>query len=361
MDELARTNTADITSTLEVKSADIVSLDKIINIDSNGVKVRGALNQLLQYFDIAETLHSIKASTEYVVQIPMQFRERYEAGEYFMMENMKNGNVWPNLMEMAEDGRNHIVTPLQVKRRGFVEGNPVQEIARGYQNIYLQKRLQEVSLLMEKTLCVLERIEKGQEQDRIGLIESGRAQICLALNEKDGAEKRNAIQLGRKSLFDGKYQILGVLRQSALEFEPIPKSYLMRQVKLWKDSNYLNEKDSQYEKIEEYYKLYLYATKMQAASYMLMGKMETASSVFDMSLNELDKIDFCKLATINYSHKGQFEGFFDYMGETFESEKQLCLDEAKQKECLLISMSGKELLEVIESGTPEQKEEKVEP
>lgn len=361
MDELAKTANTDISATWRTKSAEVVSLNKILSIDDSGASVRDALNKVMQYFDVAETLRSVKASAEYVVQIPAQFQERYEAGEYFMMENMKNGNMWPNLMEIAEDGRNHIVTPLQVKKRGFIQGNPVQEIARSYQNLYMQQQLQQMSLLMEKALSKLEQIAKGQERDRTALLESGREQIYLALHGKDGSEKQHAIQLGRQSLSDGKYQILGALRQDIEDFRPIPKQYLVRQAILWVNKNYLNDKDDQFEKIEENYKLFLQATKMQAASYLLEGDEDTANRVFEMSLKELNKIDFQSLATIRYSHKDRFEGFFDYMTETLQLEKQSCFDVAKQKECLLISMSGEELLEVIENGAAESEEtEKIE-
>ena len=114
---------------------------KILNIRSStpNVDFRGAINKVLQYVDIASVLNNIKKSAEYVVQIPAELQGGFDSGKYWIMENSKTGKMWPTLMELGEDGKNKIVTPLAIKKKEFIQDNPVRDITKNYQNLYLQK------------------------------------------------------------------------------------------------------------------------------------------------------------------------------------------------------------------------------
>ena len=48
--------------------------------------------------------------------------------------------------------------------------NPFQGIAQSYHNIYLQQQINELAEIMNQTYRVVERIEQGQKDDRIGLL-----------------------------------------------------------------------------------------------------------------------------------------------------------------------------------------------
>lgn len=91
-----------------------------ITQDTKGFDYRSILGQVVQYVNMGDVLTKIKAGTQYVVQIPAEFQEAFESGEYFMMQNQKNGKMWPSLMEVAENGRHQVVTPLPISEQGFV-------------------------------------------------------------------------------------------------------------------------------------------------------------------------------------------------------------------------------------------------
>lgn len=112
-----------------------------ITQDTKGFDYRSILGQVVQYVNMGDVLTKIKAGTQYVVQIPAEFQEAFESGEYFMMQNQKNGKMWPSLMEVAENGRHQVVTPLPISEQGFVQGNPVQDLSVGYHNILMQQQM----------------------------------------------------------------------------------------------------------------------------------------------------------------------------------------------------------------------------
>ena len=82
-----------------------------------------------------------------------------------------------------------------------------------------------------------------------------------------------------------------------------------------------------------------------------MGDMDNARRIFDISISQMNSIDFSKLKTIEYTHKDKsFAKIYENAAGFLLSEKQVCLDTAQEYECLSISVSGEKLLEVLEDG-----------
>ena len=115
--------------------------------------------------------------------------------------------------------------------------------------------------------------------------------------------------------------------------------------------SYLDKRDNEYDEIQEYFDLYLQATRMLAGSYAVIGDTENAQRVFDMSVDKIKGIDYSKLKTIEYAHQGaDFNRIYENADEYLIEEKAVCLEEAKEYDTLSISVSGDYLLEVIGDG-----------
>lgn len=330
-----------------------VYYNNIFNIrpSSPDVDFKGAVNKVLQYVDVASVIHNIKKGVEYVVQIPAELQGGFESGKYWIMENSKTGTMWPTLMELGKDGKNKIVTPLAVKKKDFIQGNPVKDITNNYQNLYLQQQLQELSSLIQETLQVVERIENGQLDDRIALLDAGRDGIILALNQKDDASRPMALSNAMNNVGIAQKQIFKTFERRVAEFEPLPKAPLALFFKeVTSTRGYLAKKDREYDEIQQYYSLYLEATRMLAEAYMINGDIENAKRVFNMSVKQIENIDFSSLRTIEYAHKGaDFAKIYDHAVDFIEAEKIECIESNSNYDCIEISVSGDELLEVIES------------
>ena len=324
-----------------------------ISHNSVGIDFQALLGHVVQCVNMGEILAEIKAGTQYVVQIPAEFQKAYESGEMFIMENMKTGKKWPSLMKIAEDGRHQVVSPLPITEQAIVHGNPVQELANSQHNMLMQQQVAHLTELVERTYRVVEQIKHGQMDDRIGLLEAGKNGLILALSMPDGEERNRQIDSSHQNLLVAQAQIEKTLERRAVEFDPLPKAAAIRFMREFFHSGYLAEKKNDVQEMQEYYDLYLQATKLLAASYAICGNLETAEQTFRLSETTIQAIDFSKVKTIAYQHKALTDMFYNAPIGYIEAEREVCMEEAKRYDYVAIEVSGEKLLEVLGDGKTE--------
>jgi hypothetical protein len=310
----------------------------------------GLMAELVQYIEMGDILTRIDPEKKYVVEIPGLLKDRFGAGELFFNESSKTGNIFPTLMEMAEDGRKKFVGNMPMKDDLQLAGKPMQEVAATYHNIYTQRELTYIANTVEKTYRQVEQIEHGQMDDRIAKLQSGREQILLAMTLKDEEEKKQAIRLGRRDMIEAKNQIGKTLERRVREFEPLPKEPMKRLLKQVRDSEYLGGKDDEVEEIQDYYHLYLEATKLITASYVYSGEEEAARQVALESKRFMKGIDFDNVKSIRLIHQKEEteDMFFNAPVEYLELEEKEVLENTND-ETVLIEVDGSQLLEVLEN------------
>lgn len=325
-----------------------------ITQDSKGVDFGALLEQVVQYVSMGDILNKIHVGTQYVVQIPTEFQSAYESGKMFIMENMKTGKKWPSLMKIAKDGKQQVVTPLPIAEQTIVQGNPIQELANWQYQLVMQQRMYRLSDMVEKTYRAVERIENGQMDDRIGLLEAGRKGLLLAMTMPEGDARNRQIDSSRQNLLVAHSQIGKTLERRAIEFEPLPKNPLIRFARVLLHDEYNAEKGRAVEEIQEYYDLYLQATNLLATSYALCGNLETAEQTYSISESELEAIDFSKVETISYEYSELKDMFYSDPIGYLATEQEKCLDKAKSYDYVALEVSGEKLLEVLENGREKQ-------
>lgn len=318
-----------------------------ITPETDGFNYKGILGQVVQYVNMADVVGKIQAGTKYVVQIPAEHQEAFETGQYFMMQNQKTGKMWPSLMKVAENGRNQVVTPLPIAEEGFIQGSPVQDLAVGYHNMLVQQQITQLTVMMEETYKAVERIEHGQMDDRIGLLEAGKNGMILAMTMPEGEERTMQINSSRLNLLTAHAQIGQTLQRRVNEFQPVSKHAAVRFMKELSHSGYLTRKDNEVREMQEYYDLYLQATRLIAASYVVCGDLKTAEKTFEISEQTMDALDFKKVKSIEYSHGDMSKMFYHCPVEYVTTEKQVCMEESKKYDYVAVEVSGEKLLEVI--------------
>ena len=92
---------------------------------------------------------------------------------------------------------------------------------------------------------------------------------------------------------------------------------------------------------------------MLAASYAMCGNLETAEQTFRLSETTIRSIDFSKVKTIGYQHKGLSNMFYNTPIGYIAAEREVCMEEAKQYDYVAIEVSGEKLLEVLGDGQAE--------
>lgn len=117
---------------------------------------------------------------------------------------------------------------------------------------------------------------------------------------------------------------------------------------------YLSSRDDEYQEIQEYFDLYLQATKLLAGAYIVSGDTENAERVFQLSVDTLNGIDFRRLESIKLIHPKETDLICDFATEYLVTERQNLLEEARQPDCLMIEVSGEKLMEVIGYGNTEK-------
>lgn len=359
MDDLITTAPADLSVEAENEQMPIPATGKTLYItqESKDFDFHAILGQIVQYVNMGEILAEIKAGTQYVVQIPAEFQAAYETGEMFIMQNQKSGKMWPTLMKIAENGRQQVVTPLPIAKQAIAQGNPIQELANAHHNLLMQQQVAELTQMLERTYRTVERIEHGQMDDRIGLLEAGKNGLILAMSMPEGDERSHQIDSSRQNLLVAQAQIEKTLERRAGEFEPMPKAAPIRFMREVAHSGYLAEKRKDVQEMQEYYDLYLQATKLLAASYAMCGNLQTAEETFRLSEATIQSIDFRKVETIRYQHKELTDMFYSAPVGYIAAERDVCLEEAKHYDYVALEVSGEKLLEVLGNGQAEAVQE----
>lgn len=230
---------------------------------------------MMQYANISDALAHVEKSLEYVVQIPLKYQDAFQTGEVFINQNSKTGVMWLTLYKSLESGKRQFVGNLPIKPKETIRGNPFENIAVSYHNLYMQQQINEIAEIMNRTYRAVERIEQGQMDDRIGLLQAGRKQILYAM--KLNGEKRTAdIENGRSKMIEAQEQLLQTFKRRVNNFEAIPESGWARVGIVLLDAGALRQKDKEFSEIQEYYALYLQATQMVASSYAICGQIEDA-------------------------------------------------------------------------------------
>ena len=330
---------------LEAVSGKVLTITK----ETVDADVPGMLAKLMQYANIGHVVAHIEKGVEYIVQIPLEHKKAFEAGELLMNESQKTGITWPSLYRELENGKRKIVANLPVKEELRVKGNPFENIAQSYQNMYLQQQIKELTAIMARTLQVVERIEKGQKDDRVGLMKGAKNEILLAL-KLEPTERTQAIGNARSKLHTAQGQIFESLKTRVNEFKAIPKSAWKR---FWIEARHegtFEGWDKDFREIQSYYSLYLEATQLLADSYAICGYIQQAENVYELAEEAMASISFDAMKTLRYIHPKSRNMLFDYPVEYVTTDKMDCLEAAKDYDFIAMKVSGDQLLEAFNCG-----------
>lgn len=324
---------------------------KVLTITEETVDadVKGMLAELVQYANIGHVVAKIEKGAEYIVQIPLKYKKAFDAGELLMNESTKTGITWPTLYKELETGKREFVDNLPVKKELRVKGNPFESIAQGYQNMYLQQQITELTHLMTKTLRVVERIEKGQKDDRVGMMNGAKDEILFALGLRP-EERNQAIGNARSKLHTAQGQILEALKTRVTEFKAIPESAWKRfWIEVMHEGTFEGW-DKDFREIQSYYSLYLQATQLLADSYAFCGYTQLAENVYEKAEEDMSLISFDAMKTLRYIHKKNNDMLYYHPVEYVTADKEACLKAAKDYDFIALKVSGEKLLEALNDG-----------
>lgn len=324
--------------------------NKVMHItpETTDINFEDVLAKLTQYVNVADAISHVEKTVEYVVQIPLKYKDAFQTGEVFINQNQKTGVMWPTLYRTLDSGKRQFVDNMPIKPEQITQGNPFESMAISYHNLYMQQQINNLAEIMNQTYKVVERIEQGQLDDRIGRLIAGRDQILLALSS--APENRIlAIEQGRSNMLIAQKQLLQTFKRRVENFELIPESGWSRFWLEFKHSGTFKQRDKEFSDIQEYYVLYLQATQMVAASYAINNQMDAAQKVFEIAEQDMREINFDAIKTIDFIHKNNSDMLYHHADEYVAAEREICMHEAQEYDAINIEISGAKLLEVFEN------------
>lgn len=319
------------------------------------LNVPAVLGHLAQYANLASISGSVKKGMQYVVQVPTHLQAALDAGKYTMLHGADSGKTWATIVEKLPSGKNEFIANCPIKEEAFYRGNPMQDTASSFANLQMQQQMAALSQMLGEAYDAILRVEAGQKADRIGQLTAGRNGIIHALKMKDEESRKLQIVVARGSLQEAQCKIGEVLKQKVDAFKALPRYAAFRFIMECTHDGYLDKRDDEYDAIQDYFDLYMHATKLISESYLICGEDESAASVFDECRQFIESLDFSKVKTILYSHpKKKAEDLFIHTAvPCIAADKALCLEAAKPYDFIEITLNGEEILEVLDRGSKE--------
>lgn len=319
------------------------------------------LARAVQLLNVGDTISKIQKGIQYVVQVPVEHQAELASGAIELMHGAKSGKTWSTLVRKLENGKNEIVCNCPVVGQNVVNGNPVQKLTDAYQNMYMQQKMAELSAQIKEVYDVCLRIEQGQTDDRIGLLESGREDVVRAMMRKPGTQRDMELAAARSKISTAQHQIGENFKSRLAAFSGIPERHFGRIAReiFAPRTDYMKRKDAEFEQLQDYFEFYLKATQLLASSYAMCGDIEQAYDVYKAAKEFLQSLDFSKLQTFRYVHsESKMRDTIAYCAtEYVETNCTMCLEEAKPYDYVTISVSGDELMEVLENGREDVRKE----
>ena len=303
---------------------------------------------IVRCFDTAGIIKNVKRGIEYVVQVPAELKAGLESGKYTILSG-KDGRQWATLYEVMPDNKHTFACNLPIKQESLVQGNPMHDVSMDMQMMAIQQQLAKLTELVQDTYEAVKRVEQGQTDDRIGKIQAGKEGIEQAILIEDPAQRLITICNAQQLLLEARGQIGETLKTKVRSFPAIPKSQVQQFVGRISSGSYFSSKDKAFESIQDYYQLYLWATKLLAESYYYCGEEKAAEKAYKDSITLLKSLDFTKVKTLKNIHPRM--DFSDTICEKavqyvlIEQEKSVQL--AKPYDTIELILSGDEIMEVL--------------
>ncbi|EGP5302239.1 hypothetical protein EAC14_14320, partial [Enterococcus faecium] len=169
-----------------------MSKNKISNIVSSISEVTSGVKNLKDIID---------PEKEYIAKFPKDILDKINSGQYEIMKS-KSGELLSTIIDKSSPRKN-IVHQIRLDQVPFDLSDKVQNISTNVASMAIAQQLAEISETLSDILGISEAINRGQQNDRIGLVLSGKNQLEQAFEIANDQKSREAlIMQAIKSLND---------------------------------------------------------------------------------------------------------------------------------------------------------------
>ena len=216
----------------------------------------------------------------------------------------------------------------------------------------MQQQLAKLTELVQDTYEAVKRIEQGQTDDRVGKLRAGKEGMEQAILIEDPVQRKIAVGNAQQLLLEARGQIGETLKSKVQAFPAIPKSQVAQFFARLSSGSYFSGKDAAFDAIQEYFQLYLWATKLLADSYYYIGETRAAEKAYKDAIAFVRSLDFTNVKTLQYIHPK--EDLSDTVCELAVpyvlTEQAKSVELAKPYDTVELLLTGDEIKEAFENG-----------
>lgn len=221
----------------------------------------------------------IDPEKEYIAKFPKDVLDKINSGQYDFMKS-KNGEILSTIIDKTSPKKTavHQIRLVEVPNNLV---DKVQSLSTNVVTMAIEQQLAQISETLSELLGISEAIKRGQQNDRIGLVLSGKNQLEQALEITDDKKTRDElIMQAIKSLNDGRSQLEQNIKDDINNAISIPSNKLALAFKCIYDSNFYDNVETKFSNQEKGFQVYVYATILLATAYEKLGKIEVLPTIY---------------------------------------------------------------------------------
>ena len=150
-------------------------------------------------------------------------------------------------------------------------------------------------------------------------------------------------------MLEARGQIGETLQTKLKAFPSIPKSQIRQFIGRLSNGNYFSSKDEAFNTIQEYFALYLWATKLLADSYYYCDEAKAAEKAYKDAISFIGSLDFSNIQTLQNLHPNEdFSDTICFKAVPYIlAEQEKSLQMAKPYDTIELILTENEIMEAL--------------
>lgn len=233
--------------------------------------IHSVLGNIFEVFGIAYNAKNvIDPSKVYVAKFSPELLKKMQTNDIQFLRDKVTDEILPVLYDYTEKG---FGGQVRLELKGEVSRQDFSNLFGSFSNLIEQKRYDDLSEQLQEIFLTVKTIERGQQNDRIAEVISGKNQLISALSvEDDETVKKNLIANAISSLFTGKEKIERSLCDKLDSLSKVPSSSFLQFIFSLFRNKYIIKRKNEYEEIQELFKYYCVALSALAYGYTCLNQ-----------------------------------------------------------------------------------------
>lgn len=290
----------------------------------------------------------INPDLDYVVKFPQTLLKKMEEHDVQFLTDKISGDLLPDLYDYTEKGFGGKVR-LEIKNRPTEQD--LTSLSNSINNLIGQQRYDALVEELQQIHAAVERVERGQDNDRFAKVNAGRKMLLDAVNVQDDELKRAMMLEAVKLLREGRELIETTLMDELNALIEIPDNDFKRMWNCFWHSGYFEEHTGRYQEVQEYFRYYLMSIEPLAYAYTCLNQPQLIEGLLEDSRKVFrhEKIG-CLSSVEPLLPDGEYGEMWYKNPRGYEQGLLKSYEMSRDSEGVCIEVNGREILEVLDNG-----------